>query len=411
MPRAHATLTIADAAAVIAAAGFTPEPPGVGFELEWFVTWHGLPVVDVELLHRTITRHGPLPHASRLTFEPGGQVEVSAPPSNSGPEAIRRATDDSTEVIARLARAGMECLAVGMNPIGRRHRTLDEPRYRSMAKYFASTGCAGESMMCNTASLQINVGFADDVDRQWAFAHDALPILSAIFANSSMVGGRPSGWQSSRLAVWSALDPPRTAAIPADGPAATAWVDYALDAPVMFFRAGTDCIVPAAPLTLRQWIADGHPVGHPDTDDVAYHLTTLFPPIRPRGWLELRMLDALPHPWWEVAAAITVSLLTDDDLAAQVAPIVRGGRALALNAAWWGVHDPAIGGTAIQLLDLVVPELGRLGYSDVLVRDAQRFVEQYTRRGRALADDSLDRWIAGTSVLPEPERVATSPSR
>lgn len=411
MPRAQPSLTIADATAVITAAGFAPQPPAVGFELEWFVTWHGLPVADLDLLRTTITRSGPLPHDSRLTFEPGGQLEVSAPPSRSGSEAIRRAAEDSTEVIARLADAGMECIAVGLDPIGRRRRVLDEPRYRSMADYFAAGGCAGESMMCNTASLQINVGFTDDIDRQWELAHDVSPILSAIFANSSIVDGRPSGWQSSRLAVWGALDPPRTAAVTAHPAAATAWVNYALDAPVMLFRTGTDCVVPDSPLTLRHWITDGHAVGHPDVDDVEYHLTTLFPPIRPRGWLELRMLDALPHPWWEVAAAITVSVLTDPAVAARVAPIVQGGRTLALNAAWWGVHDPAIGGTAIQLLDATLPALGRLGYSDDLVSDAHRFVERYTRRGRSLADDGLDRWGTGASVVPAPERVATTTSR
>ena len=216
--------------------------------------------------------------------------------------------------------------------------------------------------------------------------------------------------------MWSALDPARTSPVTAhpaarDRAAAPAWVDYALAAPVMFFRTGDECLVPDRPLTLQEWITDGHHVGHPDVDDVEYHLTTLFPPIRPRGWLELRMLDALPHPWWEVAAAITVSVLTDPDLAARVTPIVRGSRTLSLNAAWWGVHDPAIGGTAIQLLDATLPALSRLGYSDKLVVDAYRFVDRYTRRGRSLADDNLDRWRAGASVAPTPERMATPTTR
>lgn len=411
MPAARPALTIADAAAVVAAAGFASRPPAVGFELEWFVTRHGRPVTDLDLLRSTITRSGPLPHDSRLSFEPGAQVEVSAPPTGAGPEAIRVAAEDSTEVITRLAHAGMECTAIGLDPINRRHRVLDEARYRSMAEYFAVSGSAGESMMCNTASLQINVGFADDVDAQWELAHDVAPILTAIFANSSLVDGRPSGWQSTRQAVWSALDQCRTAPAIGTPDATTAWVKYALAAPVMLMRSGSECTVPESTVTLAEWITDGHPVGFPETHDIEYHLTTLFPPIRPRGWLELRMLDALPHPWWEVAAAITVSVLTDDDLGQRVAPIVRGGRALALNAAWWGVHDPAIGATAIQLLDATLPALVQHGYPDTVVDDAHRFVDRYTRRGRSLADDSLDRWIAGEAVAPAPERAATTTSR
>ena len=80
----------------------------------------------------------------------------------------------------------------------------------------------------------------------------------------------------------------------------------------MFVRADEHrCVVPARPLPFARWIHEGHELGWPTLDDFAYHLTTLFPPVRPRGWLELRVVDALPDAWWPVAVAVTTALLDD----------------------------------------------------------------------------------------------------
>ena len=100
------------------------------------------------------------------------------------------------------------------------------------------------------------------------------------------------------------------------------WLRYALDARVMMIRATPDRFVPidgplgSGQLTFAAWMQRGHELGWPTLDDFEYHLTTLFPPVRPRGWLELRMIDALPDPWWRVAAAVTTALLEDGDAGA-----------------------------------------------------------------------------------------------
>lgn len=404
-------VTIDDACSVIGEAGFGPRAPGVGLELEWFVTRDGAAVCDPELVRAALLASGPLPGQSKVTFEPGGQLEISALPSLDGPSAVERAGVDAAEVMARLGAAGLRCVASGLDAGARRHRVLREPRYQAMEQYFSRQGCAGATMMCSTASMQVNVGLRDDFDGQWTLAHDLAPFLGAIFAHSPLVGGRPSGWQSTRLAVWSALDPPRTRPVSTKADARNDWTRYALDAPVMLIRRPDDCVVPDEPLTLRQWIENGHPAGPPTPDDVGYHLTTLFPPVRPRGWLELRVLDALPHPWWQVAAAITITALTDADLGAQLAPIVRGGAGLGLTAAWWGVHDPALGATASQLIAAVVPKLANAGYSDELIATAYEFAQRYVHRGRSLADDRLDEFAASGALAPTPEPVPTPTSR
>ena len=404
-------LTTDDACSVIGEAGFGPRAPGVGLELEWFVTRDGAAVCDPELVSAALLAAGPLPGSSRITFEPGGQLEISALPSLDGPSAVERADLDAAEVMARLGTAGLRCVASGLDGGARRHRVLRESRYRAMEQYFARQGCAGATMMCSTASMQVNVGFREDFDGQWTLAHDLAPFLGAIFAHSPLVAGRPSGWQSTRLAIWSALDPPRTRPVSTNDDARNDWIRYALDAPVMLIRRADDCVVPAERLTLRQWIEHGHSAGTPTPDDVSYHLTTLFPPVRPRGWLEFRVLDALPHPWWQVAAAITITALTDTDVGAQLAPIVRGGAGLGLTAAWWGVHDPALGATASQLVAAVLPKLADAGYSDELIAAAYEFALRYPYRGRSLADDRLDEFAASGALAPEPEPVPTPTSR
>lgn len=411
MPASRPTLTIADACAVISEAGFGIRPPGVGLELEWFVTRDGAPMTDPMVIRGAIDARGPLPNASRVTFEPGGQIEISAPPSRTAATALAIAEEDAAEVMVRLADAGMRAIALGLDAGAPRSRVIHEPRYRAMDEYFSERGTAGARMMCATASMQINVGFADDLDRQWELAHDLAPILGAIFAHSPLVARRPSGWQSSRLAVWAALDPPRTRPVAARADARNDWTRYALDAPVMLIHSGDDCIVPEPTLTLRDWIDHGSPVGHPTDADVAYHLTTLFPPIRPRGWLELRVLDALPHPWWQVAAAVGITALTDPVLGAELAPIVRGCRDLALNAAWWGVHDPALGATAGRVLDTVIPALTAAGFDTEVEAAADEFASRYTRRGRSLADDRILQWRTTGALAPDPEPVAAAATR
>ncbi len=406
MPSPRARLSIADACTVIGDAGFGARPPGVGLELEWFVVdAAGRRVTDPARIGAALDIDGPLPHASRITFEPGGQLEISTPPAPDGPRALAVSEADALEARTRLGVAGLAVVGVGADAGALQPRVIDEPRYRAMDTYFDALGAAGATMMRGTASLQVNVGYGPDVDAQWEYAHDLAPVVAAMFANSPLLDGRPSGWQTTRLATWAALDPPRTRPVATAPGARNTWIQYALDAPVMLIRTDDDCTVPAEPLTLRSWIHDGHALGHPTEDDVAYHLTTLFPPIRPRGWLELRMLDALPEPWWHIAAAVTVTALADAATRDQLAPVVAGARELWLDAAWHGVHHPVLGRLAEQVVDAVIPALAPSGYDRTLIGRTEEFAADYVHRRRSLADDLLDAWQAHGALAPPPEAV------
>ena len=113
----------------------------------------------------------------------------------------------------------------------------------------------------------------------------------------------------------------------------------------------------------------------------------------------------------EVCAAITITALTDAELGAEIAPIVRGGAGLGLTAAWWGVHDPALGATASRLIAAILPKLNDAGYGDELIATAYEFAQRYPFRGRSLADDRLDEFAASGALAPDPEPVPSPTSR
>jgi glutamate--cysteine ligase len=180
-------------------------------------------------------------------------------------------------------------------------------------------------------------------------------LLAASFASSAA----PGTWASQRLATWLCIDQGRTAPVRISDLPGEAWADYALGARVMFIRASEDGYVPLGdrPLVARDWVEAGHPLGWPTADDLAYHLTTLFPPVRPKGWLELRMIDALPDPWWRVPVAVAAAWIDDGELAESVGS--GAGR-------WWeaarrGLADPVLGQLAGWAADRGLAGLDRVG--------------------------------------------------
>ncbi len=148
---------------------------------------------------------------------------------------------------------------------------------------------------------------------RWRLAHHIGPVLVAAFANSPLRQGRPSGWRSTRQQVWAHLDPGRTLPPPDDGDPRDAYATYALDAELMLIRrdGGPSWAAPRG-LTFRGWLRGELGSERPPTiDDLTYHLSTLFPPVRPRGHLELRMIDAQCGDGWIVPAAVAWALLED----------------------------------------------------------------------------------------------------
>ncbi|WP_329126516.1 ergothioneine biosynthesis glutamate--cysteine ligase EgtA [Streptomyces sp. NBC_01465] len=384
----------------------TGPPRTLGVELEWLV--HDLRDPRLPLsTGRREAAYGALralPLASALTFEPGGQLELSSLPAASLTELIDSVSADLDAVRGSLRTAGLTLTGNGQEPWRTRDRVLRAPRYDAMETYFDRHGTAGRAMMRGSASVQVNLDAGHEEPgplghgRRWQLAHLLGAVLVAAFANSPRSDGRSTGWRSTRQALWADLDPLRSLAPAAQREPRAAWTEQALDTPVMCIRRDEGPWQVPTDLTFRGWLRGGGP-RPPTRADLDYHLTTLFPPVRPRGHLELRMIDAQPgEDGWIVPLAVTAALF-DDPAAAEtvyraVKPLAETAGSLPAprnplwrNAARRGLADPELHAAAAVCFATALEALPRLGASTA-VRDAvAEFAARYVVRGRCPADD------------------------
>ena len=229
-------------------------------------------------------------------------------------------------------------------------------RYAAMEEHFDALGCAGsgQAMMSATAALQVNLdaGPAAGWEQRLALVRAMVPMLVALSATSPYLGGRSSGWHSMRQGTWQGIDHARSDPFSVGEPAA-AWAFYALSAPVMLVRDGTSMVPVRDRVSFAQWLQGDGPVARPPgVADLDYHLTTLFPPVRPRGYVEIRCIDALPDRWWPALAALTATLVDDPvaaDLAAELcAPVADDWEAAARS----GTAAPAVRRAVLGCLDV-----------------------------------------------------------
>lgn len=361
----------------------------VGIELEWLTRPAGDPAAATALrsVERIAATARPLPAGGAVTFEPGGQLELSTRPFTDLDAMATAARADTGALRHAAAAHGIELVACGVDPLRPPRRVVDTPRYRAMETYFDAAGGHGRTMMCTTAAMQLNVGLgpADQWETRWQVAHAIGPALVAAFANSPEAHGRRAGRRSARMANWLAMDPTRCRAAAVAGGPVRVWTDYAAAADVMMIRHGDDDFLPPGrPGSFAAWMRDGRDGRYPTIDDFAYHLTTLFPPVRLKGWLELRMIDALPSPYWEVAAAVAYNALVDIP-AADVLDAVAGTEPSWAEAAEHGLTHPGLAVAARRLFALV-GEAAPATFRDAVAEYAARFVH----RGRCPADDRLD---------------------
>jgi glutamate--cysteine ligase len=371
VPTPRRALTKDDARCVVAERCLTPTGrPRIGLELE-FLSFKIPGFVRPSLSALEALTADLLPSGGRVTCEPGGQLEVSTPPQMSREGGIAATIIEVAALRARAAARGIELRAVGADRWRSPKRVIDSTRYRTMEAHFDTFGPAGREMMCNTAALQINIDTRPGNEHAcWRAAHAIGPALVAAFANSP----DESGFRSTRLATWLAMEPRRTRPVAATKPLPDAWVDYAFAAPTLVARAqdGT-CIALPAPIPFEQWLDQGCAIGYPTVDDLMYHLTMLFPPVRPRGWLEIRYLDALPSPYWEAATTVVTALL-DDAVLADAMRAVAGTETLWAAAAKYGLDDERLAEAADRCFALAIAATGDAGVADYLERFVSRRV-------------------------------------
>lgn len=338
-----------------------------------------------------------LPVSGRVTVEPGGQLELSSPAEAGLPAVVSAVAGDLSRLraLARAHGAHLAGRAIDARPV--RHRVLDDPRYRAMEAYLDRWGDAGRTMMRRTASVQVNLEASDgspgDLERRWGLLHAVGPVLVAAFANSPGPPDTPwAGWRSSRWGVWLALDPARTSQPrPRPGePLPQAWARWCLDAPLMLVRR-PDAPWTAPPVSFRDWLRGGSDVvpgrPPPTLGDLAYHLSTLFPPVRARGHLEVRYLDAQPEDWWPVPAAVLWALVTDREAASRAVQACAGQQDRWHEASRDGLRDDALAGAAGSLLDLAISSLRRRSGTGAHADIVEAYAQRWTARRRSPADD------------------------
>ncbi len=383
MPSARQGLRL-DQLAAVCAQMFVPTTEDlVGLECEWPVRCSDNPLARPDL--HTLQRLGDeaLPSAGMVTVEPGGQIELSSSPEHSVGDAIRAVDADATVLHERLRRAGLEPEAAAVDAVRSPQRILDRPRYRAMEAHFDKAGAAGRWMMCNTASVQVNISNdpADPCGR-WRVLNHISPVLLAMFANSGAIDAGGTTWASARQGIWWTIDATRTRPVPMTADPAADWLRYAMEAKVFFIQtqgpSSTCGVGVAEDMTFGEWFERGHLLGWPTIDDFRYHLTTLFPPVRPRGWVELRVLDALP-PQVRAAAALVVATACASGVREDVLSRVPSTVDLWWVAARDGLTSSRLHAAALTLAEIVGRNAPRVADDEhvALVRD---FLEVFTAR-------------------------------
>jgi glutamate--cysteine ligase len=387
MPHTRPSLTL-DRAHQLAAAAFDSDTDDlVGIEVEWPVHRCGRPQVRPAMADLTPVLDMALPFDGRVTVEPGGQIELSTAARPDAAAAIAALDADAIVLHSRLRETGLCPTVLAFDDRRPPARILQQPRYAAMEAFFAHRGDAGTQMMTNTASVQINISNDPRGGYQrWQVANRIGPLLIAAFANSPGLGRDGRRWQSRRQEIWSYIDPARTAPVPLSASPPQDWARYALAADVFFVNTGPSGMALAPGLSFGAWITNGHALGWPTRADLAYHITTLFPPIRPRGWLELRMLDALPPDARDAAVHVVCAAMIPA-VATDLLARLPDTRHLWLTAARAGLAHPSLRAGARMLIDTTAGHLQQSTGGADAAQIVNAFADRYTRRGLAPADD------------------------
>jgi glutamate--cysteine ligase len=223
-------------------------------------------------------------------------------------------------------------------------------------------GPDGAARMCSTAGLQVclDTGEAAQVASRWNALHALGPALLAAFANSPDQAGAPTGWASVRTRVVLGAEPARSSPGETGDDPAVGWARRVLDTPLICWRQGGASWDVPGDITFADWIAGALP-GVPTTDDLDYHLSTMFTPVRPRGYFEVRYLDSQPPGEWSPAVALLIALFSADDVVDAALDAAAPAVGRWLPAARHGLDDRCVAQAAAAALELGLRHLHRLG--------------------------------------------------
>jgi glutamate--cysteine ligase len=258
---------------------------------------------------------------ANITLEPGGQFELSGAPVATLHETCCEVHEHLDQVRTVAAPLGIGMLGLGFQPKWRRDEIpwMPKGRYRIMRDYMPKKGGLGLDMMLRTCTIQVNLDFASEADmvRKFRVGMALQPVATALFANSPFTDGKPNGLLSYRSHIWTDTDPDRSGILPFvfdPGMGFERYTEYALEVPMYFvYRAGR--YIDASGQSFRDFLAGRLPAlpgERPTLADWNDHLTTLFPEVRLKRFLEMRGADG--GPWRSLCAlpALWVGVLYHD---------------------------------------------------------------------------------------------------
>ena len=364
-----------------------------------------------------------------ITLEPGGQLELSGAPLATLHETCAELSRHERELDAVSRDRNLVWIAAGFHPFA----TLDEidwvpkARYDIMRDYLPARGERALDMMARTCTVQANLDFVDEEDcgRRLRLAFALGPVVTALFANSPYVEGRHRGYRSLRMEVWFHVDPDRCG-VPEfvfDGPFSYArYVDWALDVPMFFVvRDGRYHRFHG---TFRTFLAEGLRLGdgrrlRATYGDWLLHLSTLFPNVRLKPYVEVRTADAVPRPYVCSLPALWKGLLYDETAQRRACALVSHLSREGLLELWAEARTAGLASERIrtlcgQMVDAAWDGLERQDVRDERGRPETRFLEparELVERGCSPADVLLARFGETPGTDPKARRALCAAMR
>ncbi len=363
------------------------------------------------------------PAGSSITLEPGGQLELSG-----APLATIHDTCVETSSHLNLLKSIAEPLGIGMIGLGfhPKWRRDDFPwmpkgRYAIMRRYMPTKGKLGLDMMVRTCTVQVNLDFSSEADmiRKFRVALALQPIATALFANSPFTEGNPNGFKSYRAQIWTDTDPDRTGTpnfVFQDSMGFERWTDYLLDVP-MYFVKREGRYIDASGQSFRDFL-NGHlpalPGERPRMSDWEDHITTAFPEVRLKRYLEMRGADG--SRWCHLCAlpALWVGLLYDETALSAAWDLARpwteeDRTALAHVARRDGLAGSfrcrSLRDIAAEVLAIAAEGLRRRARLNTEGEDERRFLNvlhTMVKTGQTQADELLDLYYGGWRQSVDP---------
>lgn len=367
--------------------------------------------------------------AASITLEPGGQIELSGEPWKTVHETAREFRQHIEEVVAVSAELDIAVLSLGMQPVSRPEdiELVPKQRYRIMAPYMRRVGTLGVRMMKQTATVQVNLDFASEANAmtKMRVGMGTVPLVSAMFANSPLSDGNLNGYLTYRGHIWTDTDPQRSGLLRfifEPGAGFADYVQYALDVPMYFIIR--DGWIDMTAYTFRRFLREGYGTERATLADWHAHLTTLFPEVRLKSYIEIRSADAQSPELTLALPALATGVYDDDDCLLAAWDLVKQWsweeRVQAYHDAHRGALAARIGRYRLrelctELLDIATHGLRRRGHRSARGDDETVYLERLAdqvRKGQCPAEIVREKWIgewnrevtrmvAATTCVPE----------